>query len=98
MVTPRAPRPFRGTGWLHERPTLDVVVLLLVAVVAFVIAGAVTTVAILEIMNPNIDTDEITRMVDAQTGTILGALLGLVAGQATGRREAQPFTTTQDMS
>lgn len=78
----------RGTGWLHERPTLDVVVLLLAALVSFVIASTTVVLGVLEIQDVTTDTDDALLLIDNHLGTILGALLGLVAGQATGRREA----------
>lgn len=74
--------PLRSaTGWLHERPTIDVVVLVLVGVVALIMLSATATVAVLAIVSPELDTDEVVALLDTHTGTILGALLGLVAGQ-----------------
>lgn len=74
-------------GWLHERPTLDVVVLVLTIVVALAMLGGLVVIGVLALrpeqsgeLGPLVD------IIDGQIGTILGALLGLIAGQATGRR------------
>lgn len=85
------PARLLGVGHLHERPTLDVVVLVLVVVVGIVLVGAFVVAGVLEIMDPSNDTTEIVSLLDAQLGTIIGALLGLIAGQSAGRRE--PGTT-----
>lgn len=83
-----APDRLTGSGWLHERPTLDVVVLVLTIVVALAIIGGVVVVGWLNIAAPGAaETREIITVLDGQIGTILGALLGLIAGQAAGRKD-----------
>lgn len=79
----------QGTGWLRDRPTLDVVVIMLTVVVGIVVVGATATVAVIEIVSPTVDTDEVVSLLDAHVGTILGALIGLLVGQAAGRRERE---------
>lgn len=76
-----------GTGRLRERPTLDVIVIIFTLVVATVITSSVLGVVVLEVVNPDGDHEQIVELIDTQIGTILGALLGLIAGQATARRE-----------
>lgn len=74
-----------GVGRLYERPTLDVVVLILAVLVAFVMASATVTVAVLEVSQPEADTTDVAAIVSDHLGTIVGVLVGLIAGQATAR-------------
>jgi predicted MFS family arabinose efflux permease len=73
---------FGGTGPLKSRPTLDVVVVLFTITVALVLTVEVTTVLILEVLDSATDTESLVSVIDNQIGVILGALLGLIAGQA----------------
>lgn len=80
---------FTGTGRLYQRPTLDVVVLILTAIVAVGIGASIVVVGVIEIRDPTADTSSLSTIIDDQVGVILGALLGLLAGQAHGAREAR---------
>jgi P pilus assembly chaperone PapD len=71
-------------GYLYERTTGEIVILMLAFVVVVTILMATVTVAVIEIVYPDQNTDETVRMINDTTNVILGAVIGYVAGRKEG--------------
>jgi hypothetical protein len=66
---------------LRDRPTADLVVLLLTAMVLFVIGFALVGVVVIEVTSSSIDVAKIAGRIAAFTNTIIGAIVGYLAGR-----------------
>jgi hypothetical protein len=84
------PPTLHGTGSWRQRPTIDLVVLILTCLVALVMLVAVVAIAAVVLTNSQADAGAAASVISDQVSLILGALLGLIAGRATGARQA-PF-------
>ncbi|HEY9377371.1 MAG TPA: hypothetical protein VIQ02_09780 [Jiangellaceae bacterium] len=65
----------------------DFVVFCFVTIVAFILIGAMLSVMILEIRDPDTDTSSITAALADITTTLIGALVGFIAGKGAGKAE-----------
>ena len=71
-----------------DRPTVDVVVILMTALVAFtVFTGALGTI-VAKILHPELDVSGSAELIGSVITTIVGALVGFIGGRAVGRSEA----------
>lgn len=66
---------------LRDRPTSDLVVLGLTALVAFVVTTTVTAALVIKIADPKADIDVIMIRVAGLTNTLIGAIVGYLAGR-----------------
>lgn len=64
-----------------HRSTLDLMILVFTFTVAFSILATGATVAIVEIQDPEADTERVVEILTTLITAILGALLGLIAGK-----------------
>ena len=69
---------------MRNRSVIEIMVLLFTFIVGFSIVATGATVAIIEIRNPETDTDSIVNAMLSIISGILGALLGLIAGKSEG--------------
>lgn len=77
-------------GYLRERTTGEIVILMLAFVVVVTILMATLTVTLIELIYPDQDTDSTVRMINDTTNVILGAVIGYVAGRKEGLFEEPP--------
>jgi hypothetical protein len=77
-------RPRRSSlvDYLAARSVVEIMTLVLIGVVAFSILATGATVAIIEIIHPEIDTSKTVEALSTTITGILGALLGLIAGKS----------------
>jgi hypothetical protein len=74
---------------VRERPTSDLVVLALTAVVAFVVVATVIGVIVWEIIAPgSANIEAVSRRVGEITNTLIGAVVGYLAGKGSGAANA----------
>jgi len=66
------------------RSVIEILVLVLVFVVSFALVATGTMIAVVEIRDPTVDTDQAVDALFAAITVITGALLGLLAGKADG--------------
>ena len=66
---------------MRNRSVIEVMVLTFTFIVGFTLIMTGVTVAIIEIKNPQADTDTIVQSLISLISGILGALLGLIAGK-----------------
>ena len=66
---------------MRGRSVIEIMVLTFTFVVGFSLIMTGTVIAIIEIKNPEIDTETITQSLISLISGILGALLGLIAGK-----------------
>jgi len=81
-AAPEEPRRRRLLDVLAERSVVEIMILVLVMVVSIAILASGMTVAIIEITHPESDTTDIVDALTSTITTILGALLGLIAGRS----------------
>jgi len=74
---------------MNKRSTIDIVVIIFAAVVAVSIIAAIVMVSIISVVSPSVDTSTTLDYVYGVVTTILGSLIGLIAGQAKGRADAK---------
>ena len=67
---------------MRNRSVVEILVLVFVFVVAFAITGLGVMIIVVELRNPEADTGLIANTLMTLVGSILGALLGLIAGQS----------------
>ena len=67
---------------MRDRSVLELVVLTLTAVVGFTLVGAGATIAYVEVRDPDVDAWAAVVALAGTVSTILGALLGLLAGRS----------------
>jgi hypothetical protein len=72
---------------MRGRSVIEVMVLAFTFIVGFSLIATGTTVAIIEIRDPTVDTETITQSLISLISGILGALLGLIAGKTTSASE-----------
>lgn len=72
---------------LGERPTGDIVMLIMTAVIGFVVLLGATGTMIVEIIHPERDTDNIINLLYDIVKVLIGAIIGFAAG-----RKAAPET------
>jgi hypothetical protein len=66
---------------LGDRPTPDLVVMALVAIVAVLLVGSMVAVVILEATNHEADLPALAGKLADVTNTLIGAIVGYVAGR-----------------
>lgn len=69
---------------MKNRSTVEIMVLVFTFVVAFMIVGLGCMILVVEVNNPEADTGLIANTLMSLVSGILGALLGLIAGKASG--------------
>jgi len=67
---------------MRERSVIELMVLALTLLVAVVIISTAATIAVVEIRDPETDTGTSVQWLFGLTGTLVGALLGLLAGRS----------------
>jgi len=68
---------------LSDRPTTDLLLLIIAGTICFVIVGSTVTIAVIQIRDPGSDTSQ----AGAAIGSVINTLLGLLAGFLAGRTE-----------
>ena len=68
---------------LRDRPTSDLVIVFLAAIVGFVMVVMVVGVMVLKIAHPDEDVDANLRVIADVLTVLVGAVVGYVAGKAT---------------
>jgi uncharacterized membrane protein HdeD (DUF308 family) len=63
------------------RPPVEVMILVFTFVIAFAIIATGATIAVVEIRDPSVDTTKVQDLLFNLISGIVGALLGLLAGQ-----------------
>ena len=71
---------------MKGRTTIELMVLMLTATVCVAILLTGATIAVLEFKDPSIDTSSVVDILMTLVSGILGALLGLLAGEKGGHR------------
>lgn len=71
-----------------ERGTIDLVVLVITGVIAFVIVASMVGIILIELLHPETDTEPMIRMESEILGVLVGALVGFIGGRQVGRGEA----------
>jgi hypothetical protein len=71
-----------------ERPTIDVVVILMTILVGVVLIMSTLGILVVRIMTPEADVSGGAAAVGNILTTVVGALVGLIGGRAAGRMEA----------
>lgn len=66
---------------LRDRPTGDLLVLMIAGTVCFVVLGSGFTALVIEVINPDVDTAPIIRQVSDIVSTLIGLLAGFLAGR-----------------
>jgi hypothetical protein len=66
---------------LLDRPTPDLVVISLTAVVAFVIVATIVAVLTAKVVHPDADVTALTTRIAGLTNTLIGAIVGYLAGR-----------------
>lgn len=69
---------------LRDRPTSDLIVLFLALVVGLLAIGAMLSVAILLAAHAHVDYDKLSARLADVTNTLIGAIVGYLAGRGTG--------------
>lgn len=93
-------------GWRSDKPplfprppatnrTADFIVQLFAVLVATMIAMTGVTVIIIEILSPETNTDSVLAIETEMLQTILGALIGFLAGKGEGAAQERERTLTQ---
>ena len=72
---------------LGSRSTIDLVVLGITFVIAFVIVTSLIGIILIELIHPDTDTESLVRMESEILGVLVGALVGFVGGRSVGRSE-----------
>lgn len=72
-----------------SRSTVDLVVLGITVVIAFVIIGTLVGVILIELFRPETDTESMIQLESEILGVLVGALVGFVGGRGVGRSEAK---------
>ena len=67
---------------MRERSVIELMVLALTVLVAVVIVTTAGTIAVVEIRDPDTDSATAVQWLFGLTGTLVGALLGLLAGRS----------------
>lgn len=80
--TERERRRVRLSESLAGRTSVELMILCFTVVVGLTILFTGATIAIMEIANPETDTSQVVDSLTAIITTILGALLGLIAGKS----------------
>lgn len=68
---------------LRDRSTTDLVIFFLAGLVGFVLVASTLGIIVLELTNYHINTDMAVARISAIVNTLVGALVGFVAGKAT---------------
>jgi hypothetical protein len=91
-------------GTVKNRSVIEIMVLVFVFIVAFTLVGLGVIILIVEVKHPEADTALLVNTMMSLVSGILGALLGLIAGQSKnggGKEGAQldrrPDGTTSDL-
>lgn len=71
-----------------RRSTVDLVVLGITFVIAFVVCITLIGIIVIELVRPDIDTDPLISVESEILGVLVGALVGFVGGRGVGRAEA----------
>lgn len=74
---------------LKSRSTIDLVVLGITFVIGFVIIFSMIGIILIELINPEVDTDSMIRLESEILGVLVGALVGFIGGRQVGRSEGQ---------
>jgi hypothetical protein len=69
-----------------NRPLVELMVLMITGTVCVILLLLAGGVAIVEVVNPTADTSKAVAALSTVTSTLLGAVLGLIAGHTLGRR------------
>ena len=72
---------------LKNRPTADVVVLLLTMLICIVVTITVISISVAKVLRPDVDMSKAGDAIFNMISTIIGALVGFISGRAYGRRE-----------
>jgi len=81
MADEETGRPRRAVELIVGRSVTDLIILTFTLVVAISILATGATIAIIEIKDPTTDTTAIVETLTGMITTIIGALLGLIAGK-----------------
>jgi len=80
-------------GRLKDRPTADLVVLALTAIIGLVIVCTLIGVLMSEIINPNTDVAPVVRALFDITGSLVTGVIGYIGGRAVGQAAAGESTS-----
>jgi hypothetical protein len=72
---------------LKNRPTADIVVLLLTIMICGVMLVIATGTIIAKVMRPDMEVGRAAEAINNMLSTIIGALVGFISGRAYGRQE-----------
>lgn len=72
---------------MRNRSTQDLLVLLVAGTICFAVLAAGATVAVIEIINPKVDTDYIVSAIRDTINTLIGLLAGFLAGRINVNKE-----------
>lgn len=79
---------------MRERPTIDIIVILLTGIVGFCLILIVIGILALKLMHPETEPGKAGEAVGNILQIIVGALVGLIGGRAAGRLEANGAKTS----
>jgi hypothetical protein len=79
---------------LRDRPTADLVVLFLSALVAVVLVASVVGGIVWKVTDPDADLADLAARIGDITNTLIGAIVGYLAGKGTGAAGALRETRT----
>lgn len=72
---------------LGDRPTADLVIIFLAAIVGFVVVVGCCGLVLAAFIAPNVDLSAVAIRIAAITNTLAGAIVGYVAGRGTNGRK-----------
>jgi hypothetical protein len=67
---------------LRDRTTGDLLVMLIASTVCFLVVGTGVTIMVVEILNPQVDTEGAVGQVSDVVNTLIGLLAGFLAGRS----------------
>ena len=73
---------------LRDRPTADLIVIFLAAVIGFYVVGSLVALVVFAFIDVEIDVGAVIGRIGQVVSAILGAVVGYIGGRATGASEA----------
>ena len=83
---------------LTERPTADLLVLLIAGTICFSVVATGATIAFIEIRDPDVDTSTAASILGDYLNTLIGLLAGFIAGRTEGHLRATKRGDSADES
>lgn len=75
---------------LRDRPTADLVVMFLAGIVGVLVIGSLAAVIVFRLVNESVDLDKAAARIADVTNTLIGAIVGYLAGRGTDKPPPPP--------